>query len=67
MSYQYSIKLLFGKLETSVCPPPFLNELFPAYNGEPVILSEQECLVTFATPQTPADLGPIVRVELISE
>jgi hypothetical protein len=23
--------------------------------------------VTFATPQTPADLGPLVRVELISE
>ena len=22
---------------------------------------------TFATPQTPADLGPLVRVELISE
>jgi hypothetical protein len=67
MSYKYSIKLLFGKLETSACPPPFLNELFPAYNGEPVILSEQECIVTFSTPQTPADLGPLVRVELISE
>lgn len=67
MSYQYSIKLAFGKIDASVCPPPLLNELFPAYNGEPVILSEQECLVTFDTPQTPADLGPLVRVELISE
>lgn len=67
MSYQYSIKLAFSKIDASVCPPPFLKELFPAYNGETVILSEQECLVTFDTPQTPADLGPLVRVELISE
>ena len=67
MSYQYSIKLAFSKIDASVCPPPFLKELFPAYIGEPVILSEQECLVTFATPQTPADLGPLVKVELISE
>ena len=66
MSYQYSIKLAFSKIDASVCPPPFLKELFPSYNGEPVILSEQECLVTFDTPQTPADLGPLVRVELLS-
>lgn len=66
MSYKYSIKILFGKMETSVCPPHFLKELFQAYDGEPVILSEQECIVTFATPQTPADLGPLVKVEILS-
>lgn len=67
MSYEYSIKILFGKMETSVCPPPFLKELFPAYDGEPVILSEQECIVTFSTPQTPADLGPLVKVQQVSD
>ena len=66
MSYKYSIKVLFSKIDTSTCPPPFLKELFPSYDGEPVILTEQECVVTFAAPQTPTDLGPLVRVELIS-
>jgi hypothetical protein len=28
-------------------------------------LSTSECTVTFDTPQTPADLGPLVKVELI--
>lgn len=66
MTYTYRIKLLFGKMDTSVCPPPFLNEIFPAFDGHEVHLSEQEITVTFPTPQTPADLGPLVKVELIS-
>ena len=40
--------------------------------GEAVPVFEQygmgvPYLVEFSTPQTPADLGPLVRVELISE
>ena len=67
MAYTYRIKLVIGKIDTAVCPPGFLKIIFPEYIGEPVMLSEQECDVTFATPQTPADLGPLVRVELLSE
>ena len=66
MSYTYRIKLVIGKIDTSVCPPDFITALFPSFNGQAVSVSESECLVTFDTPQTPADLGPLVKVELIS-
>jgi hypothetical protein len=65
MTYSYKVTLLLGKMDNSVCPPAFLKVVFPAFNGEPVIASEAECIVTFDTPQTPADLGPTVRVELL--
>jgi len=65
MAYTYRIKLVIGKIDTAVCPPDFLKIIFPEYIGEPVMLSEQECVVTFDTPQTPADLGPLVKVELL--
>jgi len=42
-----------------------LATIFPSWNGEPVTASESEITVTFATPQTPVDLGPLVKVELI--
>jgi hypothetical protein len=39
---------------------------FPTFNGEPVLFDgNSKIRVTFATPQTPADLGPLVRVELL--
>jgi len=41
--------------------------LFPAFDGWPVSLSETEILVTAPTPQTPADLGPLVKVELVTQ
>jgi hypothetical protein len=45
-----------------------LKAVFPsAPEPEHVHLSADECLVTFATPQAPADLGPLVKVELVSE
>ena len=64
MTYSYKVTLLLGKMDNSVCPPPFLKVVFPAFNGEPVTASDSECIVTFDTPQTPADLGPLVRVEV---
>ena len=40
---------------------------FPTYDGQPTWFEPSEIVVVFDTPQTPADLGPLVRVELISE
>ena len=65
MNYSYKVTLLLGKMDNSACPPPFLKVVFPAFNGEPVTATESDCLVTFATPQTPADLGPLVRIEQV--
>jgi len=44
-----------------------LKAVFPAWDGEQAYFDQAEVTVIFATPQTPADLGPLVRVELISE
>ena len=45
----------------------FLQAVFPQWNGEPYESNGAFVLVTFASSQTPADLGPLVKVELISE
>jgi hypothetical protein len=42
-----------------------LASIFPAWNGEPVTATQSEITVTFATPQTPVDLGPLVKVETL--
>jgi hypothetical protein len=63
--FTYRITYLLGKLDTSICPPAIVSVIFPAFNGEPVTLDESEITVTFATEQTPTDLGPLVRVELL--
>lgn len=65
MTYSYKITLLLGKMDNSICPPPFLTSIFPAFNGEPVTASESDCVVTFTSPQTPVDLGPLVRVQQV--
>lgn len=67
MAYTYRIKLVLGKIDTSICPPDFLDDVFPAFNGEPVNLTDSYCDVTFETEQTPVDLGPLVKIELISQ
>jgi hypothetical protein len=41
--------------------------VFPQWNGEPTEGRDNSILVTFASPQTPTDLGPLVKVELVSE
>ena len=43
-----------------------LKAVFPAFDGEQAYTDASEIIVTFDTPQTPADLGPLVKVELIS-
>ena len=47
-------------------PYAFLKAVFPQWDGEPAESSGSYILVTFATEQTPADLGPLVKVERIS-
>ena len=61
----YRITYLLGEINTSTCPPAIVSVIFPAFNGEPVTLTDSEVTVTFSTPQTPADLGPLVKVELL--
>jgi hypothetical protein len=62
----YRITYLLGQLNTSKCPPDVLYALFPAFDGsQSVTLSESEITVTFAEPQTPVDLGPLVKVETL--
>ena len=64
----YRIRHLMTQLDTSVCPPTFLSVLFPNFDGSQTVrFVENElgifCEVTFDTPQTPANLGPLVVVE----
>jgi len=44
-----------------------LRAVFPAWNGETMSADGSQILVTFPSPQTPADLGPLVKVETLSE
>ena len=58
-SYRITSSLLIGDYAQ------LLASIFPAWNGEPVTATQSEITVTFATPQTPVDLGPLVKVEVI--
>ena len=62
---KYRITYLLGKLDASICPPAIVKALFPTADALSVFLSEQECTVEFATEQTPTDLGPLVKVEIL--
>lgn len=46
-------------------PYAFLKVVFPQWNGETAEANSAFVLVTFDSPQTPADLGPLVRVEVV--
>jgi hypothetical protein len=65
--FTYRITYLLGEINTSICPPAIVPAIFPAFNGEAVTLSDSEITVTFGSEQTPVDLGPLVKVELITE
>jgi hypothetical protein len=45
-------------------PYAFLKAVFPQWNGEPAQSDGASVIVTFDSPQAPADLGPLVRVEV---
>jgi hypothetical protein len=61
----YRITYLLGEINTSTCPPAIVSVIFPNFSGEPVTLTESEVTVTFGSEQTPVDLGPLVKVELL--
>jgi len=63
--YTYKITYLLGRLDTSICPPEVVPVIFPNFTGEAVTLDESQITVTFGSEQTPIDLGPLVKVELI--
>jgi len=42
-----------------------LTAVFPNWNGEPAWFDQSEITVVFNSEQTPVDLGPLVKVELI--
>ena len=67
MMYTYKISSVVGLVDMTSCPPPIVQAVFPDFNGEHCETREGYCLVTFSEPVTPADLGPLVRVELISQ
>jgi hypothetical protein len=62
MSYTYRVSMSGATLAD---PYAFLQAVFPQRDGEPASADNASVTVTFATPQTPADLGPLVRVELL--
>ena len=63
----YRITNLMGAIDCSKCPHPVVAVIFPGAELLECSVSPSEITATFATPQTPTDLGPLVRVELISE
>jgi hypothetical protein len=65
MTYTYKITNLMGAIDCSKCPHPVVAVLFPGAELLECSVSPAEITATFATPQTHADLGPLVRVELL--
>lgn len=61
MKHTYKVSMLGASLAD---PYAFLKTVFPQWNGEPAESGGAYVLVTFDSPQTPIDLGPLVRVEV---
>lgn len=61
----YRITYLVGKLDASVCPPAIVSAIFPAFDGWPVTLNEQECIVTVPEGIEPLNLSPLIKIELL--
>jgi len=62
MAHTYKVSMSGATLTD---PYAFLQAIFPQRDGEPAESDGATVTVTFDTPQTPADLGPLVRVELL--
>jgi len=61
MTTTYKVSMLGASLAD---PYVFLKAVFPQWNGEPAESGGANVLVTFDSPQTHVDLGPLVRVEV---
>jgi len=68
MKKTYRITSLAGGFGNA-CPPPIVSSLWPSFDGSwQISLSPEELTVTVpASAPAPADLGPLVKVELVSE
>jgi hypothetical protein len=63
MKYTYLIK----SLQSVVGWHEMIKAAFPAFDGQEALFDGHGLIyVTFDTPQTPADLGPLVKVELVT-
>lgn len=63
----YRITYLLGKLDANSNPPAIVPVLFPGASVVKCDVSEEQYIITLAAPQAPADLGPLVKVELLSD
>jgi hypothetical protein len=62
MSTSYRITIIGAYIANGA---ELAKAVFPQMNGEDMTCDSACVVVTFSTPQTPADLGPLVKVELI--
>jgi len=62
MSTSYRITIIGAYIANGA---ELAKAVFPQINGEDMTCDSASVTVTFDTPQTPADLGPLVKVELI--
>jgi len=61
MSISYRITMIGAYIANGA---ELAKAVFPQMNGEDMTCDSASVAVTFDTPQTPADLGPLVRVEI---
>jgi hypothetical protein len=62
MSTSYRITMIGAYIANGA---QLAKAVFPQMDGEDMTCDSASVTVTFSTPQTPADLGPLVRVELL--
>ena len=64
MKYTYLIK----SITSVVAWHDIIKAAFPSFDGQEALFDGHGSIyVTFDSPQTPADLGPLVKVELITK
>ena len=64
MTYTYLIK----SIQAVVAWHDIIKAAFPSFDGQEALFDGHGSIyVTFDSPQTPADLGPLVKVELITK
>ena len=61
----YKISILYAQMDASENPPAIVKDVFPGKEFQSCMVDRSSVTVTFTTPQTPADLGPLVNVELL--
>ena len=44
-----------------------LKAVFPAFDGQQAYFNQSEIVVLFKTAQTPANLSPLIKVEVVEE